>query len=126
MPTEGKGTMHVYPSNQPDLPCKGAVFTHCARCTRLEGHLHKAGVLEHFELVRGSFDQGGGLRAFRARSGVVRPSRGSQSISSMFGGRLTKPGVLEHFQLVRGSFDQAGGFRAFRARSGVVRPSRGS
>jgi len=70
----------------------------------------------------GSFTQGGGLRAFRARSGVVRPSRGSLSISSSFGGRSTKLGVSEHFELVRGSFDQAGGLRPFRARSEVAAP----
>ena len=75
---------------------KGEVFEHCSSfrglrpkrgsksiSSSLKGRSTKPSVLEHFELVRGSFDQVGSLRAFRARSGVIRPSQGKGSASSI-------------------------------------------
>jgi len=79
--TKGKGTMHAFLPNQPDLPCKGVVLLivlvalvpHAVLVALVWAVAPKGEVFEHWSsfrllssvaLTQRSFDQGEGLRAF--------------------------------------------------------------
>jgi len=125
----------------PTCHARGGVFVHCVRCTRSGGHSPKAGVLEHFELVRGLLHPRKGSCSIEARSGVLSScssfggystQRRGLGASELAWGCSTKAGVLEHRSSLgvapprRGSWSILSSFQRLHHPGEVAPPRRGS